>query len=153
MGTKHRGPAREVRALDAYIKLARCTDTIETRLARELAQHGLSVPQLAVLEALLHLGPLCQRELGQKVLRTGGSVTAMVSGLERRGWVRRTRSRDDRRVVLVRLTPSGRRLIRRVFPRHAHNVADAFAGLSAAEQDELARLCKKLGRRAAEPGG
>ena len=145
MGTHYEGTARERRALNAYIKLSRCTETVDARLKLRLAERGLSVPQLAVLEALLHLGPMSQRELGERMLRTGGSVTSMVDKLEQRGWVVRQRDEDDRRVVHLHLTPEGRRLIARIFPLHAAAVAETFGALTANEQRELARLCKKLG--------
>ena len=145
MPTHHDGPARERRALDAFIKLARATGTVEARLAAHLKGEGLTQPQLAVLEALHHLGPLSQTELGAKMLRTGGSVTSLVDHLERKGLVERRRGEPDRRVCRLHLTAVGRRTIRRVFPRHAAAVADAFSGLSAAEQEELGRLCRKLG--------
>ena len=54
-------------------------------------------------------------------------------------------SDDDRRNVTVHLTTDGRRLIKTVFPRHAAAIAEAFSVLTATEQDELARLTKRLG--------
>jgi MarR family 2-MHQ and catechol resistance regulon transcriptional repressor len=146
VGTHHSGSSREVRALDAYIKLARCTNTLDSLLAAGLAEHGMTAPQFGALEALLHLGPLCQRDLGQKMLRTGGSVTSLVDKLEEKGLVRRERATDDRRIVNVQLTPSGRRLITKVFPQHLERIVAAFAVLNAREQDDLGRLCRKLGR-------
>ena len=148
MGTHFEGTAREKRALDAYIKLARCSNTVDGDLAASLAEHGLTTPQLGVLEALLHLGPMCQRDLGQKVLRTGGSVTSMVDTLERKGLVRRERGQADRRIVEVHLTKEGRRLIARVFPLHVQHMVERFSALTAKEQEEFARLCRKLGRGA-----
>ena len=55
------------------------------------------------------------------------------------------RSDQDRRVVRVSLTRQGRRLIQRVFPAHASRIADLMGALTADEQEQLARLCKKLG--------
>lgn len=145
LGTHHTGPARETRTLDAYVKLARCTTTVDAALAAGLEGSGLTTAQLGVLEALLHLGQLSQKDLGRKVLRSGGSITAMVDHLEKRKLVRRERSSEDRRVVLVQLTPAGRRLISRVFPEHLERMVEVFSALTAAEQDELGRLCRKLG--------
>jgi len=153
MGTHYRGTPREERALDAYVKLARCVDTLDARLKAALSDEGMTLPQLGVLEALLHLGPLCQRELGRKLLRTGGSVTSVVDLLERKGWVRRQRSRADRRVSEVHLTAAGRARIARVFPGHVERLVACLAPLTAAEQRELARLCRELGRGAADAGG
>ena len=145
VGTHYKGRPAEVRALDAYIKLVRATSSVGARLARHLASAGLTPTQLGVLEALLHLGPLGQRVLGAKLLMSGANITMVVDNLERRDLVRRERGGDDRRSVTVHLTPDGRRLISKVFPEHAAAIAEAFSPLTAAEQDELARLTKKLG--------
>jgi MarR family transcriptional regulator, 2-MHQ and catechol-resistance regulon repressor len=148
MATHFAGDRTEVGALDAYIKLSRASATIDGLLAANLARLGLTAGQLGVMEALLHLGPLTQKTLGQKLLRSGGNVTTVIDNLERRGLVARTRNREDRRVVTVALTSAGRRLIGKVFPLHARAVAQAMAALTATEQEELGRLCRKLGRGA-----
>jgi MarR family 2-MHQ and catechol resistance regulon transcriptional repressor len=79
------------------------------------------------------------------MLRTGGSVTSMVDKLETKGLVRRERGGEDRRMVQVHLTPTGKRLITKVFPQHVERIATAFSALSEREQETLARLCRKLG--------
>jgi MarR family transcriptional regulator, 2-MHQ and catechol-resistance regulon repressor len=145
MATRYRGSPGEVRALDAYIKLVRAAESVTARLSAATARAGLTTGQFGVLEALFHLGPLCGRDLGRKLLRSGGNVTTVVDNLERRGLVRRERSGDDRRFVAVHLTGEGRDLIRRLFPRHVANLVREMESLGAGEQEELARLCKKLG--------
>jgi MarR family 2-MHQ and catechol resistance regulon transcriptional repressor len=145
--THYQGPPDEVAALDAFIKLARAADAVTHRLQPLLTAAGLTAGQFGALEALLHLGPLCQRELGDKLLMSGGNVTMVVGNLERRGLVRRERDATDRRVRRVHLTPAGTELISRLFPQHAAAVAAEFGVLAPAEQDELGRLCRKLGRR------
>jgi MarR family 2-MHQ and catechol resistance regulon transcriptional repressor len=149
MPTHYTGGPDEVRALNAFIKLMRATDTVSALLSRSLAAHGLTMGQLGVLESLYHLGPLCQRDLGRKLLRSGANVTTVVDNLERDGLVRRERDPNDRRLTTVTLTPAGRKLIADVFPAHVQTITDAFAGLTAEEQEQLARLCRKLGLAAA----
>jgi len=146
MATHFRGKRNEVRALDAYIKLSRASGTIDAQLAANLARLGVTTGQLGVMEALMHLGPLTQTELGRKLLRSGGNVTTVIDNLERRGLVERQRNLDDRRVVTVTLAGTGRELIEQIFPDHARAVAQAMATLTVAEQEELGRLCRKLGR-------
>ena len=146
MPTHFKGKADQVRALDTYIKLSRASGTIDARLAANLARFGLTSGQLGVIEALMHLGPLSQGELGRKLLRSGGNVTTVIDNLERRGLVARRRNPEDRRVVTVELTVAGARLIGRVFPVHARAVAQVMGALTPAEQIELGRLCRKLGR-------
>jgi MarR family 2-MHQ and catechol resistance regulon transcriptional repressor len=43
------------------------------------------------------------------------------------------------------LTPAGQRLVKQVLPRHVANIVAQLSVLTAAEQDELGRLCRKLG--------
>lgn len=148
MGTRHGGVAREVRALDTYIKLIRASNAVSHRIHAHLRDDGLTVSQFAVLEALYHLGPLPQRDLCKKLLQSGGNMTLVAANLEKRGLVNRKRPPENRRLVIVRLTPAGRRLIRRVFPRHAEIVAEDLGVLNAPEQRELSRLLKKLGNGA-----
>jgi MarR family 2-MHQ and catechol resistance regulon transcriptional repressor len=145
VGTHYDGRPAETRALDAYIKLTRAAASVDARLAPGLAEAGLTPSQLGVLEALLHLGPLGQRTLGAKLLSSGGNITTVVDNLERHGLVRRERRDDDRRHVTVHLAPEGRRLISKVFPAHVREIVAAFSALTAAEQETLGRLAKKLG--------
>ena len=78
-------------AFGSFIKLCRATWTVTARVAACLPGN-ITFAQFAVLEALHTLGPMYQRELSQRILRSSASVTAVVDGLERRGLVSRTRS-------------------------------------------------------------
>src|SRR5262245_61194801 len=83
---------------------------------------GLGLTDFAVLEALLHKGPLLVNTLGKKVLLTSGSVTAAVDRLERQGLVERRDDPADRRARFVHLTPKGRGLAKRAFARHEADI-------------------------------
>jgi MarR family 2-MHQ and catechol resistance regulon transcriptional repressor len=119
----------------------------------QLETEGLTLGQFGILEALFHLGPLCQKTLGEKLLRTGGNVTLVVDNLEKHGWVRRERQRDDRRKVLIHLTQEGLNLISRVVPQHVKAIVNEMSRLEPSEQEDLRRLCRKLGKGADEFGG
>jgi MarR family transcriptional regulator, 2-MHQ and catechol-resistance regulon repressor len=149
MGTHYKAEPQVTRALDAYIKLMRAAETLTSILARDLAAEGLTTTQFGVLEVLLHLGPRCQKDMGHKLLKSGGNITTVLANLERRGLVHRVRDPDDRRFVEVSLTDTGRALIEHVFPPHAERIAKLMRALSTSEQDGLAELCKSLGVAAA----
>jgi MarR family transcriptional regulator, 2-MHQ and catechol-resistance regulon repressor len=145
MGTHYKGSEILRQALDAYIKLVRASESVTSRVTRHLDDDGLTVSQFGVLEALFHLGPLSQRELAHKILKSGGNVTMVIDNLEKRGLVKRERDEEDRRFYRVTLTPSGRKLIRNIFPRHAEKIASQMNVLTKEELLELGRLCRKLG--------
>ncbi len=144
--------AQVAEALRAYVKLLRAGKAVLARVEPRLAAAGLTPTQLGVLEAILHKGPLTQRELGRKVLTSAGNMTDVVDKLEARGLVRRTRSPRDRRIVPVALTLGGQALIQGLFPRHARDIAAAMGGLSCAELRVLGGLLRKLGLAAAGEG-
>jgi MarR family 2-MHQ and catechol resistance regulon transcriptional repressor len=137
-----------VAAVRAYVKLMRAQRGVVARLEPALAACALTLTQLGVLEAVLHLGPLTHRELGRKLLTSPGNLTDVVDKLEKRGLVTRVRAEQDRRQVRVELTQAGRALIESTFPRHAADIAHAMGGLSPAELETLGQLLRKLGTTA-----
>ncbi len=139
-------PAPQRAALSAFVKLNRATNALRARLVPPLGRdHDLTESQLGVLEALLHLGAMPQRQLSDKLLVSGSNLTTVIDNLERRGAVRRGADPADRRVNLIALTDKGRGLIQRAFPEHATRITALMAALSPTEQATLGRLCRKLG--------
>jgi MarR family 2-MHQ and catechol resistance regulon transcriptional repressor len=144
--THFKGDSETRRALNAFINLSRASNSVQTRLSAGLDRSGITTSQLGILEALFHLGPMCQRALGDKLLRSGGNITMVIDNLEKHGLVERVRQKEDRRMIMIHLTPKGRKLISRVLPLHAKDVVKEMSCLTANEQEELRRLCRKLGR-------
>ena len=145
MTTRYQGSTAEKRSLDTFIKLARATESFIDRTSSSMTEAGLTTSQFGVLEALYHLGPLCQKDLAAKILKSSGNMTLVIDNLEKRGLVRRERDCDDRRYYRIHLTEQGRTLIGELFPRHASTIHRAMACLTEEEQITLGRLCKKLG--------
>lgn len=109
---------------------------------------GLTEAQFGVLEALLHVGPSSQTTLADKLLTSTSNLTVVLDNLERDGLISRRRSSRDRRQRLVELSNDGRELIERIFPGHVSRIEDSMRALTPAEQEELGRLCRKLGMAA-----
>lgn len=145
MGSCYQGTDAELLALNSYIKLQRAADSVAGQTHRHLAQANLSISQFGVLECLYHLGPLCQRDIGRKILKSSGNISTVIDNLEKRGFVARQRSKKDRRYISVGLTESGKQLIADVFPRHVEEIVAQLGTLPPREQQQLSRLCKKLG--------
>jgi len=146
MPTHYQGTPEEMRALDTFIKLTRATETLLARLAQRGTMGDLTVSQFGVLEALYHLGPMCQTALGSKLLKSSGNITMVIDNLEKRGLVRRVRDSEDRRFIKVVLTQAGKELIARLFPQHLAAIKEELSVLSPEEQETLGLLCRKLGK-------
>jgi len=144
------GNNKELRALGTYVKLMRAAESITSRVHKHLSSVGLTVSQFGVLEAIYHLGPLSQKDLGQKILRSSGNITLVIDNLEKRRLVRRERNAADRRIFIVHLTDEGQKLIRNIFPSHAALITSELSVLNATDQKILGDLCKKVGMGANE---
>lgn len=137
-------PDKQRNALNIFVKLMRATNKSTGRVHEHLKADNLTVSQFGVLEALYHLGPLSQSELGNKILKSNANLTTVVDSLEKKMLVERERASDDRRRVTVKLTESGNELISRVFPRHAQVVTNELAFLSDQDKDTLEKLLRKF---------
>ena len=143
--------SRQRLALAAYARLMRAANAARTHAGRHLGVTGLTLTQFAVLEALYHLGPMSLSDIAQKILTTGGNLTMVAGNLEKQGLARRQKSPEDRRVLVLTLTPKGKTLIRRLFPEHAAAITAFMAALPPDEQEQLGSLCRRLGKQGTPP--
>lgn len=137
-------------ALKLWVVLARAYAAVADRAARDVARHGLTLAEFAVMEALYHKGQLLLGEVQKKILVSSGGVTYLVDRLEQRGLVERRLCAEDRRARYAALTDEGQELMRRIFPEHAECIAEVASALSLEEQAELTRMLRDLGRHAAD---
>jgi MarR family 2-MHQ and catechol resistance regulon transcriptional repressor len=132
--------------LKTYAQMMRATEAVTGKMHRHLARSRLTISQFGVLEALYHLGPLCQRDIGEKILKTSGNITTVIDNLEKRGLVVREKDLSDRRFIIVRLTGEGHGIIDGIFPLHAKIAEEVFSILDKDELERLGELLKKLGK-------
>lgn len=145
MPTHYIGTAKEKRALNAWIKFTRAADSFSPQIRDSYREYGLTGSQFGVLDALIYLGPLNLKTVSEKLLCTGGNITTVVDNLEKRDFVKRIYDKKDRRQIKIHLTPKGETLINKIMPKHVKMIVQEMSILSTSEQEELARLCKKLG--------
>ena len=142
-------PATEL-AVATYVKLLRAVRAVTARVESRLGMVALTGTQLGVLEAVLHKGPLTNRELSRLVLTSAANMSDVIDKLAARGLVVRGRCPGgDRRLVRVTLTECGHGFIAGLFPDHANDIAEAMSGLTTVELAELACLLRRLGTAAA----
>jgi DNA-binding MarR family transcriptional regulator len=127
--------------------LARAEGLAAAHIARRLRDHDLSRTSYNVLTILAAApGPVGPHELAEHLFVSPGAVTQLVDLLEKQGRIQRRPHPSDRRMSLVELTPTGRRVLGRAQPEVAAATSQTLAGLSAAEQEQLMKLLQKLER-------
>jgi DNA-binding MarR family transcriptional regulator len=83
---------------------------LQQRYRPVLDSLGLTYPQYLVMMVLWEHDGLSMKGMGDKLQLDSGTLTPLLKRMEKAGWLRRTRSVDDGRMVLVHLTAFGRAL-------------------------------------------
>jgi len=142
----------DFRAMWAVSNLFRATAAIRRHMeANVLGPDRLSWTSFVGLWVLWVWGEMESREFAQAVGISRPTATGVVTTLEGRGFVRRRKDERDGRMVLVSLTPVGRRKIEGLFPRYNAEEVAVTEHLSPDDQDALARLLRSM-LRAVENG-
>ena len=133
-------------ALKLWLRLLSCTNRVESEVRSRLrAEFDTTLPRFDLMAQLeRHAGGLKMNELSQRLMVTGGNVTGITDQLESEGLVVRESDPADRRAYTVKLTAAGRRTFARMAAAHEQWVVELFAGLAAAEKEQVYRLLAKL---------
>lgn len=145
MPTHYKGTKTEERTLNTIIKVLRSTNALEKKTSSFLTGHNLTSTQFGILEILLHLGPLCHCQLAEKTLSTAGNITSVITTLVTKKWVKRVRSKKDRREVRIHLTKTGEMHIQTVLQLHINEMVAYFSVLTPQQQKTLGTLSAALG--------
>jgi len=139
-------------AQDTFSKLLRCTSSVSADVHKHI-QDQLTVSQFGILESLALLGPISQKELAARILKSPGNITTIINNLEKAGLVLRVLSTQDKRYYAIHLTDKGRRLIDRLLPIHTEILRNRMAVLTEEEQRTLGSLLEKLSMNGSQVKG
>jgi len=135
-------PAVPLRAL---LRLMRVGTDVQAAVAAQLQQSGISLSRFVLLMQLMRAEDqrLTPSELADKAGVTRATVTGLLDGLEKRGWIERRDHPDDRRSVIVQLTASGTAFIRQILPDHLGYITSLITGIN---EPELLHFMETLER-------
>ena len=105
--------SRDLAISEIMQSLRRIFKTIQVYSQEVSQKFGITGPQLWTLKALSANGSLPLGQLSKMMYLHPSTITGVVDRLEKKGYVVRDRVHEDRRVVMVQLTPNGRKVIRR----------------------------------------
>lgn len=133
-----------VECMRLCFELLTLTTAIDRDCASRLGAHGVSEGKFVLLFLLSDTKDgLSPHELAEQAGVTRGTITGLLDGLERDGHVDRLSHDEDRRKLVVRLTPKGRRLARELTATHGRWIASLFSDFSETERTSLRRLLAK----------
>ena len=130
--------------------IARIRDHVNKRIIHELEQHEVTgiVPSHGdVLMFLYREETLSIKMLAERVQRTQPTVTVLVNKLEKLGYVERSKSAEDSRVTMIRLTDKGKQL-EPIFREVSDQINQMiYADLSEEQSEQLENLLSMIVRR------
>ena len=99
---------------EAYLNLLRTADALARDMEEILKPAGLSGTQYNVLRILRGVGEqgLCCRDVAERMITRDPDITRLLDRMERRGLLARSRDSRDRRVITVRITAAGHKLLK-----------------------------------------
>src|SRR6478736_3576101 len=114
------------------------------RLSKELAPGNVSFPQFFLLAYLDRKEVLSMSEIAKKMGHTTAAASGLVARLENLRYVMRSAARDDRRKVMVCITPKGSALVRRIREEMVGNVMKILNHLTPEEQKAWLHIYSKI---------
>jgi DNA-binding MarR family transcriptional regulator len=146
---KRERPDVDVSAMQVLSRVARLARHLDLARKQAFAAHDLDTWEFDVLAALRRAGPpyhLSPGRLVAETLVTSGTMTNRVNRLADRGLVKRDADPDDRRGVLVSLTPSGRTVVDAALDKLLESEREILGALDTAEATRLADALRVLAR-------
>ena len=113
-------------------------------IAEELSNEDLTPPQFSVLRMLAKKGALPMNRISQDMLVTPPNITGLIDRLESNKLVRRGASEEDRRAIMIELTPEGKKVQAAVAKRYNEFMRDVLHKFTHDEQRTLRTLLTKL---------
>ena len=114
------------------------------RLCKELAPGNVSFPQFFLLAALDQKEVLTMSAIAQKMGHTMAAASGLVARLENLGYLGRSSAREDRRKVMVCITPKGSALVRRIREDMVGNVMKVMTHLTRGESKAWLQIYTKI---------
>ena len=126
------------------ISLIRTSREIYNEMSAKLSRFGLTQAKFKILLVLFQKGhSLKPSELAQHTGVTRSTMTGLMDGLERDGFIRRG-NHEDRRMTTIHLTEAGTELMNRLFPYYVEYSACLLSDMTKEEHVVLAGLLEKL---------
>ena len=137
--------SRTILSRDAFLAIARVQDRLAADFQALFKSEGLTMTQLNTLRILIGAKkPVPCQEVGERLIQRVPDVTRLLDRMEKEGLVERTRSSEDRRIVLVSVTPEGKRRSDRLTKPTLALHARQMKALSDSELRQLENLLGKL---------
>ncbi|MCW9033706.1 MAG: MarR family transcriptional regulator [Rhodospirillales bacterium] len=130
--------------LKVWLRLFTCENLIESKVRNRLREDfGTTLPRFDLMSQLDRAPDgLTMGQLSRRLMVSNGNVTGVIDRFVSEGLVDRTPTPEDRRVLVVKLTPKGKKEFSHMVPEHSKWISDVMSGMS---REELVKFYELLG--------
>ena len=107
-------------------------------------KYQVSAAQLSCLLALSEQGPLPPSQIAKYIMVNSSTITGIIDRLEQKGFVQRSRTSPDRRIITISLTEKGKSLVQSAPPPLQKKIVEGLKRLPPPEVDEIVQVLVKL---------
>lgn len=133
-------------SLKAFVVIMKAAKTLEGKVTNDIASRDMNMAEFTILEALYNKGPQTVRQISNAVLIKFGSITYVINKLAKKAYIERINSTEDRRVVYIHLTETGKEVMDAVFPDHQAAIESMFQEASDYDKEMIIDVLKKIGK-------
>ncbi len=144
-------PELDPTAVEACYFLLRTGSDVLTAFDANLSRQNMSQSRFIVLLLLKRIelrggadGCATPSKLADQAGVSRGTMTGLLSGLEREGLIERELHNGDRRMFSIRMTGKGKKELDRIYPDYYNRIAGLMSGLSDDERETLVSLLEKV---------
>jgi DNA-binding MarR family transcriptional regulator len=150
--TETRATSEHAPDLRLWLRMLACTNLIEGEVRSRLrTEFDITLPRFDLMAQLERMpNGLRMGELSKRMMVTGGNVTGITDQLVAEGLVVREDNPQDRRAYIVKLTPDGRKVFRKMAEAHEKWIVQLFGGMAEDDRQQLYALLAKVKTHASQ---
>lgn len=131
--------------LKAMITLFKAHRSLLEFIKEDIKQYNFDINEFSVFEIIYHKKRLMINEIKENILIANSSLSYILDKLEKRGLIKKEKSKKDKRITYISLTKKGLIKAKEIFPTHYKTLINLFNVLNKEEKDTLVKLTKKIG--------
>lgn len=141
-----RFPEMDPSAIFAAINLLHTSDQLNEAIDIHFQRHDTSKARFMILMLLKRYSEklLSPSELADKACCSRATMTGLIDGLERDGFIERTPNENDRRGFNIKLTNKGENFMKNMLPDHFKRISKLMEHLTESERIQFVELLQKV---------
>ena len=131
--------------IKAFTVFVKSSQSVQKLIKQDFLKKDINLNEYAIMELLYHRGNQPIQAIGKRILMGGGSITYVIDKLEKKGFLCRKPSKEDRRKIYACITEKGKNYMNQRVEEHEQLINTIFEEWNDDEVEEAIDLLKRIG--------